>query len=200
MISRIELKYILNKKKDNFFLDWLFQNNFKELYPTRKINSIYYDNLRFQSYFDSVEGVIPRKKIRIRWYGDKLSKSLNLENKITYFSNRKKYSKKVSEIYQIIHDADYGNCKPLVKVSYNRSYFWNNGIRITIDKNINFFNYSSTKKKSEKSISLIEIKCEETRNNLKFINEFPFRNIRYSKYGNCIESIFYNFFNNKVDY
>ena len=200
MISRIELKYIFNKKKENLFLDWLYKNNFKILYPSRKINSIYYDNLKFQSYHESVEGVLPRKKIRIRWYGDKLTKALNLEKKITHFSYRKKYQKKIFKIKHFILDPDYGNCRPYVRITYNRRYFHHKEIRITIDDDINFFNLHNTKKKTEKSISVIEIKCKEKRNNLKFINEFPFRNVRYSKYGNCIESLFNNFVNNKILY
>ena len=36
-----------------------------EIYPKRKISSIYFDNLRNEMYLNSEEGCLPRKKIRI---------------------------------------------------------------------------------------------------------------------------------------
>ena len=49
------------------FKKWLFENNAIKLYPPRIINSVYFDN-NFKMYEDSVEGIVPRKKIRVRTY------------------------------------------------------------------------------------------------------------------------------------
>ena len=38
----------------------------KILYPERNINSVYFDNDNLSMYHDSIEGSVPRKKIRIR--------------------------------------------------------------------------------------------------------------------------------------
>ena len=46
-------------------------NKVFKLYDDRLINSIYFDNDKFEIYNDSVEGISPRKKIRLRFYGDK---------------------------------------------------------------------------------------------------------------------------------
>ena len=39
-------------------------------HESRIVNSIYYDNKDFESFIDSEEGLVPRRKYRLRWYGD----------------------------------------------------------------------------------------------------------------------------------
>ena len=43
---------------------------FSLIYSERFINNIYFDNLEFQSFYETRNGTTPRKKVRIRWYGD----------------------------------------------------------------------------------------------------------------------------------
>ena len=38
-------------------------------FPNRTINSLYFDTASLNDYHDSEEGTVPRKKIRVRWYG-----------------------------------------------------------------------------------------------------------------------------------
>lgn len=45
---------------------------FSEIYPPRQINNIYLDSPGMGSYFDNVDGVAERRKVRIRWYHDLL--------------------------------------------------------------------------------------------------------------------------------
>ena len=56
------------------------------IYPKRFINSVYFDNQSLTAYNDSIEGLTPRKKIRVRSYPDshnlKKIKKFNLEIKI----------------------------------------------------------------------------------------------------------------------
>ena len=68
MNFRFEEKLKLNSNKLNEFKHWLKKNNFQEIYETREVYSIYYDNNLFQTYVDSNEGVVPRSKLRIRTY------------------------------------------------------------------------------------------------------------------------------------
>ena len=63
-------------------------NNIKKLYPERKIISLYYDNINNQMFKDSIEGVLPRKKIRIRFYPNDIKKKFSLETKISSFEGR----------------------------------------------------------------------------------------------------------------
>ena len=63
MSFRKEKKYILNPANTIHFYKWIEDNGCKQIYENRKINSIYFDNLKFQMYHDSNEGVLPRKKL-----------------------------------------------------------------------------------------------------------------------------------------
>jgi SPX domain protein involved in polyphosphate accumulation len=43
---------------------------FYEPYPPRYVNNLYLDTKGMDNYFDNVNGVGERRKVRIRWYGD----------------------------------------------------------------------------------------------------------------------------------
>jgi len=45
---------------------------FSEIYYERFINNIYLDSFDLRDYFDNINGVSERRKVRIRWYGDLL--------------------------------------------------------------------------------------------------------------------------------
>ena len=70
MSFRKELKSIISKNKLDILKKWILQNNGEILHPERSINSLYLDNKNFSMYNDSVEGSVPRKKIRIRNYNN----------------------------------------------------------------------------------------------------------------------------------
>ena len=53
----------------------------RELYPKRVINSCYFDSHDLRCFYDSDEGVLPRKKIRLRWYENK--KKITKEIKVS---------------------------------------------------------------------------------------------------------------------
>ena len=81
MTFRIEDKYILQKNDYIKLKSFLNKNDFKSLYPERKISSLYFDNKYLSMFNDSEEGVTPRKKIRVRTYNNDES-NLFLELKI----------------------------------------------------------------------------------------------------------------------
>ena len=91
MIPRIEQKVELKKSNYIWAIDWLSKHNFSILYPQRLVASVYFDNDSNEMYFHASEGIIPRKKIRIRTYNSInflnssnnyiLEKKLTLENK-----------------------------------------------------------------------------------------------------------------------
>ncbi|MCS7090381.1 MAG: polyphosphate polymerase domain-containing protein [Verrucomicrobiota bacterium] len=43
---------------------------FREMYPPRYVNSVYFDTMDLADYHDHVSGVPYRRKVRVRWYGD----------------------------------------------------------------------------------------------------------------------------------
>ena len=75
-----KLKIPLN----NIFLlkKMIIDSEGKILYPSRKINSIYFDNQNFSMYNHSIEGIVPRKKIRIRIYNQEFKSCKDVKKKI----------------------------------------------------------------------------------------------------------------------
>ena len=115
----------------------------KLIYKKRQINSIYFDTKELQMFHDSEEGVLPRKKIRVRWYD--LSNIYSKEIKVSSIEGRYKTSSKLNNINKLIDvydinffDQSYGYVYPLIQISYSRSYFKLNNMRITFDENINY--------------------------------------------------------------
>lgn len=195
MSFRIEEKLLINNLQIFQFKEFLFKNNAKILFPERKISSLYFDNSNAAMYKDSVEGTIPRKKIRIRHYPNNKDKSLYLETKISSIEGRFKKSIviqeiKYSELKNIgIFDMQYGICKPTIYVSYQREYFQINDVRIVIDQNINYKHFLKNIVENE-ILSIVEIKTNFNKNKDDLINEFPFQRIRFSKYCNGYNKLY----------
>ena len=68
MSFRIENKYKLEVGQLNKLYEFIYENSGKILHKKRLINSIYLDNSELSAYNDSIEGSVPRKKIRVREY------------------------------------------------------------------------------------------------------------------------------------
>ena len=81
---RFERKFIINNLTIPE-LENILRNSplkFKKDYKKRKINSIYFDDSDLSSFFENIHGNNLKKKIRLRWYGDKrIISSPNLEIK-----------------------------------------------------------------------------------------------------------------------
>ena len=134
---RLSLSDLVSVKKK------LFQIGMVSLHPTRLINSCYFDNSELKLFHESEEGVLPRKKFRIRWYNN--LNTFTKEIKISSIEGRFKYQKKILDIQKadelfdiMIFDKFYGELKPILVVSYEREYFKFNDLRITFDKNISY--------------------------------------------------------------
>ena len=149
MSFRKEKKYRLTYSDIAAVQQLLFKNGMKELYPSRIINSCYFDTENMSLFHDSEEGVLPRKKVRLRWYDNNLN--LNKEIKISSLEGRHKVCKSFSKINKIddlynlnLFDETYGKLTPTLIVSYKRFYFNLDKLRITFDKNISYL-YIKTK-------------------------------------------------------
>ena len=68
MSFRNEKKYRLSYGDLYELKSQLISVGMKKLYPDRQINSEYLDTKELKMFSDSEEGILPRKKIRIRWY------------------------------------------------------------------------------------------------------------------------------------
>jgi SPX domain protein involved in polyphosphate accumulation len=192
MSFRVEKKYLLNNKNLPKFYNFLKKKNFKKLYPDRQIYSYYFDNSENKMHVDSEEGLTPRKKIRLRWYNNFLpKKNLLLEKKINSVEGRFKLSNNIDLnnfnllIDRGIFDNYYGKCNSKIIISYYRSYFISNHIRITLDKNIKYIrNLLSNTSYRDMDDYIVEFKYQKLGWKPEILTEMPGTEIRSSKYSN----------------
>ncbi len=195
MSFRIEQKIFIRKENYLKFFSFLNINKAKKKYPSRTIRSVYFDNENLDMHYDGEDGIVPRKKIRIRSYNNE--KNYFLEKKISSSEGRFKTSAKIKDPSKFfkrgIFDKDYGFCKPKIEVEYYRSYIELFGFNITIDRDINYSKYSQKHKSysKKKDIDIIvEIKSNKLLNQRDLDELFPFQTIRFSKYSKGISYIF----------
>lgn len=187
MSFRIEHKIKIDNSSLLDFKSWIIEKGAQHLHPERLVNSVYYDNEKYQMYNDSIEGICPRKKIRIRNYPKFNDQEYYLEEKISSIEGRFKTKKKLGDLKnkypKTIFDKEYGNCSKIVKIEYEREYWSLERVRITLDKNIIIQNMQHM---LSKSLNLNKVAVElKTNHNYSFdklLNDFPFENIRFSKY------------------
>jgi len=201
MIPRIEQKLEINKSDYPSVLQWMHKKNAKFLYPERLICSIYFDNFNKDMYYQTVEGITPRKKIRIRTYNSRdflnTKSNYNLEKKLTTEHSRYKEIKENINpniyIQDGIFDNLYGICLPQIEISYFREYYEIDNHRITIDKEINYKSINSELIYKEDSF-VLEIKANINKDSDYISNLFDFPRTKFSKYERGIDRI-----NNKLN-
>ena len=192
MSFRIEKKILINNLNLFDFKKKIFSLGVKHLFEKRKVQSLYFDNSFQKMYEDSIEGLAPRKKIRVRNYPEKSNDTFQLEKKISSIEGRYKTTKKISKNYfekikdNGYFDDKYGICKPLLNVIYEREYFKKDNIRITIDTNIEYNLYNNKFSKTDKNI-IVELKTSKNQDIDDLFEQFPFQEIRFSKYCNGID-------------
>lgn len=192
MSFRKEKKIRVTVSDYHKFQGQLHQQGMETLFEPRLITSVYFDTVDLDMFHDSEEGVLPRKKVRIRWYNN--HKIFSLENKVSSIEGRFKETTKLENnisnkklLTRNRIDTQYGNIQPILKVSYERSYFMFNEMRITFDKNITYQNLKyANKRKYYEPERVIEIKvpanCPDD-----FVEQLlPYPTARFSKYSRGI--------------
>jgi len=192
-LFRIEKKIPLTNFETTFFMKKLKEYNFIKKFDDRVINSLYFENAFLNIFKNSEEGILPRKKIRIRNYPDTKNMKFYLEKKISSIEGRFKKVKEISkEKYNKycnfgITDNMYGIIKPKIIVNYIRSYYENNYLRVTFDRNISY-NQHNKNIYSNDHFNVFEVKSKMGSDiNSQFIDEFQIR--RFSKYCNGIKKL-----------
>ena len=188
MSFRKEKKFCLNNNNLYEVKNDLLSLGMKNLYPKRTINSIYFDSYNYIFCKDSEDGILPRKKVRVRWYNDEYS--FFKEVKLSSIEGRFKYIDKMQDINSIdnllqtsFFDYAYGSISPSLLVTYEREYYSLQFMRITFDKNISYQNLrSNIKLNISDDFNVMEIKtsinCEDD-----YINQFVSNPVvRFSKY------------------
>lgn len=68
---RLEIKFVLPPAALADVERWLrtAPGAFSPAFPPRQVNSIYFDDPNFSAVGDNLDGITPRQKLRLRWYG-----------------------------------------------------------------------------------------------------------------------------------
>ena len=209
--KRIEIKEVFRTKDLNHLHKALKLSGFafSKTFPTRKVNSIYFDTISMDFFRQSVEGNRDRKKIRVRWYGEEKKEydaTLEIKNKEGAVSWKNLYEKQVivkpteaSWDNFLKYDSEKLHLKNTFKtylptsiVSYKRDYYEskNKKIRVTIDQDLSSYQQMSrfkvnfTHYKNHSSLVIMEIKTayEEEKLLNRVLQDFPFSAKRFSKY------------------
>ena len=213
-IKRFERKWLFRSNNYLAMINSLLRSKlfFRTQYPLRKVNSIYFDTQDYVSIRQNLDGVSNKKKIRIRWYGNKniINKPI-IEIKSKKGFETKKESISIKELNNL-NLLNLDNLKtiqeilnfklkqkkvihPVLTTHYEREYFisLNGKIRATIDydlKSIFLNNLSQIDIiKNFKNICILELKYSTSldkyvRKNLKDIS------LRLSKNSKFVNSAF----------
>ena len=194
MSFRLEEKLYINSENLADFKNYLLKQSAKQLYQPRVIKSLYFDNVNLDMYNDSIEGVVPRKKIRVREYPGEFDNKYYLEIKHSSvegrFKTREIIKKKRFEFIKKagVLDNRYGSCLPNYYVSYDREYLIVNDVRISIDTNLLYQDFKTNFKCNDKNC-IVELKTSINKSHDELIEEFPFQRIRFSKYCYAVENL-----------
>ena len=156
---RYEIKFVLDNARLSDAMQWLYNNTTaNKTYNNRQVNSIYFDDVDFSSVRDNLAGISQRNKLRLRWYGhqDNSLPFLEVKTKNGRLGCKNSYPIKsiTGNLSELNIDKIASKCikdlaehnivfdeylVPTLQVNYEREYYeTHNGIRITIDQNIQF--------------------------------------------------------------
>ena len=178
------------------FKEFLKKKKIKNIYHPRLIESLYFDNNSFQMSNDSEEGIVPRKKIRIRKYPNDNDSSIYQETKFSSVEGRFKQREKIT-LKEFNHkksfgifDSQYGQCLPNLFVKYEREYYIYEDVRISIDTNIDYKDFKTNRCFTESQI-IVELKTTINKNLDDLIENFPFQRTRFSKYCLGVQKLYH---------
>ena len=220
--NRFERKFIIPKRLTHSIEEVIKSNSalMRKIFFPRFVNNIYFDNPSFRFYFENIDGVCERMKMRIRWYGnlkDRIKKPvLELKQKHGLTGTKSFFrmpSFNLSDIYQpgflssLFQKANLDmrkknlilSLKPTLINRYQRKYFLSldQKFRLTIDDHLEYFPVSSPEQLSSGGLKdslnmIMELKYSPIYQleSANLTQEFPFRVIKNSKYVRGVQIIY----------
>ncbi len=194
---------------------------FSEVYFERNVNNIYLDSIDRKNYWDSLNGLNKREKLRIRWYGSLFGlikkPYLEIKQKNNFLCCKDKYPlqpftlSRLVSFNKFLSDISNSKISDLIKEKlkfskfsllncYKRKYFLSadKKFRLTLDYNIKYFTLSSNNNTffntiTDRNIAIIELKYKQDDDDLadKISSLFPFRLGKSSKYVSGINYLNY---------
>lgn len=181
----------------------LQRQGMQPLYPPRIVHSLYLDNYARQILHDAEEGMLPRKKIRLRHYeagqnpsSIKQSIEHQLEVKTSSVEGRFKTTERLSPqryahiLRNGLLDTYYGQVSAVLQVRYRRAYFALQGLRITLDSELQYARHQGSGENLHSSQWLPDTHCvleikAPAHSHPDFLQRcVPYPRQRFSKYAN----------------
>ena len=188
MTFRKEKKFRLSQFESLALRSKLVHLGMNQIHVDRTITSVYMDTADMRMFFETEDGTLPRKKIRLRWYNEE--RDISLETKISSLEGRFKIRQPFNEqkfldpISSYSHfDKDYGFLKPKLTVKYQRAYYCYEGMRITFDRDISYLSPMTITQISRADREVVvEVKTAVDCGDDFISKFFPFSTSRFSKY------------------
>ena len=188
MTFRKEKKFRLSQFESLALQSKLVHLGMNKIYVDRSITSVYMDTADMRMFFESEDGILPRKKIRFRWYNEE--SDISLETKISSLEGRFKMSQPFNEqkfldaVINYSHfDQDYGFLEPKLTVKYQRAYYFYEGMRITFDRDISYLSPKTITQISRADPEVVvEVKTAADCGDDFISKFFSFSTSRFSKY------------------
>lgn len=195
---RFEKKYPVAHQNMPDFFRVLHDSSFYPAYASRIINNCYFDNVKWDSFYDNVNGLSKRFKVRYRWYNNDLEDG-HMELKIKHEEvNRKKYPDftllKNANSWKGLLGKEHDDFYPTLINKYKREYFQDfMGNRLTIDSQLKFAQPTNLIKDKPDFIeynefNIIEIKYNTNINLSDF--KMPTPLLKFSKYVTGIKYVY----------
>ncbi len=203
-IQRLEKKFVYNEG-DTYHKFFLISGMFKNIFPKRVVNSIYFDTEKYKDVWDNINGFGNRRKIRLRWYNILKNSQVNIEEKkkIGFVTQKNVESigkfKNFEHLDTYINSKDFLNNKFLLEkkinlkkilfIQYQRNYYQlsNKKLRATVDEKLRIF-YQYPDKFIDLDKIILELKYDVKDSNfvnsLIKLNNLDTRNKKFSKYVN----------------
>ena len=220
--NRFERKFIIPERLTHSIEEVIKLNSalMRKIFYPRFVNNIYFDNPSFRFYFENIDGVCERMKMRIRWYGnlkDRIKKPvLELKQKHGLTGTKSFFrmpSFNLSDIYQpgflssLFQKTNLDmrkknlilSLKPTLINRYQRKYFLSidQKFRLTLDDRLEYFPISSPELLSSRGLKdslsmILELKYAPLYQleSANITQEFPFRVIKNSKYVRGVQIIY----------
>ena len=190
--------------------------SFRQLYPDRQINNIYFDTPDFTTYRANVVGTGMRKKFRVRWYGDDFWNLQQATLEIKHRSNQTGTKdffdldpfdwQQLPELTATVNrlTRNGGLLQPMLLTHYHRAYLGTGDgkFRLTIDTAQHFmgvrnFHFHETLRSARRfrrapDFVVLELKYDAPHDDdaQRILQYLPFRQTKSSKYVNGVELVY----------
>jgi len=181
---------------------------FRQAYPDRKVNNVYFDTPGWRTFNDNLAGISERTKYRLRWYGCRsgpiresafeLKRKENLLGTKIIFSIDKKIDwEMVPGLPRSLPQVQVNGLFPSLVNEYWRSYYHSadGRFRLTIDREMQCAPYRSRPERLrsfEDNLLVVELKYGRDQDHLldEFTQYWPLRMDRFSKYVNGMQLVY----------